>query len=301
MRYLLLADQRDWAFDVGHRGVIRYCGNGHQMDIHYLNRFPFESLPPLDGYDRFFAPYRLWHALEFIPLDRCFGALRSSCWHSDRLADGPDPEDVETVNRFRGFQVVTQRNYNELHERCPRVRYLPNPIDLRIFDQITEQREIVACWSGNARRRSHDGISVKGIEEVILPACRATGTRVLTTEFEGRRPHAEMPAWYRQASVLLMASLFEGCSRTLLESMASGLAVITTETGTAGEMHRNMLEHFGSSGIILIPRSAEAMADAIYSLTPDRIREMGRLNRLEIEARWSWDVWAPRWREFLES
>jgi glycosyltransferase involved in cell wall biosynthesis len=41
---------------------------------------------------------------------------------------------------------------------------------------------------------------------------------------------------YRKSDLLLMASLSEGASRTLLEAMAFGLPVISTEVGTAPEL-----------------------------------------------------------------
>jgi glycosyltransferase involved in cell wall biosynthesis len=53
--------------------------------------------------------------------------------------------------------------------------------------------------------------------------------------------------------------------------------------------------------MLLVERTPEAFADALRSLTPARAAEMGRLNREEIAARWSWDAWRDRYAEFFRS
>jgi glycosyltransferase involved in cell wall biosynthesis len=110
-----------------------------------------------------------------------------------------------------------------------------------------------------------------------------------------------MPGFYRRSSVALCASLYEGASNSVMEAMAAGLAVIATDVGNHGEMVESQRKHLGDTGILLVERNPEAFAEALRSLTPARMREMGRLNREEIAARWSWDAWRDRYVEFFRS
>jgi len=84
-----------------------------------------------------------------------------------------------------------------------------------------------------------------------------------------------------------------------MEAMASGLALIATNVGNHEEMRDSQLQNFGDTGILLVPRSVEAIQAAIESLSPERAAEMGRINREEIRLRWSWDAWCDRYTDFF--
>jgi glycosyltransferase involved in cell wall biosynthesis len=190
---------------------------------------------------------------------------------------------------------------------CTNVIYLTNPVDMQLFDAPTEVRDgIVAEWNGNSqhRVRNEPELDIKGWRTIVAPALAQTGTAAVVADYNaGRLQHEDMPGFYRQANVALCASLFEGASNSVMEAMASGLAVVTTDSGNAIEMHESELAHLGASGIIVVERSVQAFVDALEwlrALGPDRVLQMGRLNRNEIQARWSWEVWADGYGEFLD-
>ena len=79
-----------------------------------------------------------------------------------------------------------------------------------------------------------------------------------------------LPSYYR-----------EGMPKSLLEAAASGRTIITTDTRGC----RDVVDH-GVNGLLVPPRNAKALADAIMSLIceRDRLVEMGRRGREKAEA-----------------
>ncbi|MFC1756357.1 glycosyltransferase family 4 protein, partial [Patescibacteria group bacterium] len=65
-------------------------------------------------------------------------------------------------------------------------------------------------------------------------------------EFLGRIPRDETAAYYQQASLFVLPSLNEGMSNAMLEALASGLPIISTDTGGAKELVKD-----GENGLIV--------------------------------------------------
>jgi glycosyltransferase involved in cell wall biosynthesis len=69
-------------------------------------------------------------------------------------------------------------------------------------------------------------------------------------------PHEQLPALYRQASMLLLPSLYEGFGFTPLESMAAGTPVICSRSGSLPEV-------VGDAALTVPAGDAAALAAAI--------------------------------------
>lgn len=80
----------------------------------------------------------------------------------------------------------------------------------------------------------------------------------------GKPDKATLVQLYNAADVLVSPSLFEGFGMTLLEAMACGIPVITSNVSS-------MPEVVGDSGLLVDPNSPSAIADAILRLYKDRI------------------------------
>ena len=97
----------------------------------------------------------------------------------------------------------------------------------------------------------------------------------------GSRSPEEVATALREADILLHTSSSEGIANAVLEGMASGLAVITTEAGGMREAVRD-----GVEGFVVGVRNAEATADALLRLSTDpglRSR-MGTAGRARIQS-----------------
>lgn len=300
-RVLNVIDVRGWAFDQNLSDMASYLADQFDFGTWCVTEFLTQgAAPDFDEYDVLFTPYHRWPIEHLIPWGRTVGSLRCQ-WVFPENPQPPGEKEFACMNRFRAFHVVTRRNYDELKPNCPGAVYLTNPVDTRRFSPAPEHPRLIASWNGNARHASGKE-DVKGFHSIIQPACHRAGVPLVYAEYHTKRlAPAQMPGFYQQANVALCASTYEGASNSVMEAMASGLAVIATDVGNHREMRDAQLEHYGETGIILTPRGIDSFAEALKVLRedPTRVRRMGKINRKEIEDRWSWSVWKDPYASFL--
>lgn len=302
-RVLLVSDVPGWAFDQNMRDLAAYLEDRFTFGFFYTENWFKGERPTWTDYDVIYEAYHRNPAMG-IPLDRAVGALRSEWWNPERPA-APGPVEIARVNEYQAFQVAVQRNLEEFAPHCPNIVYLTNPVNVRRFQQTPERSEIIASWNGNARHKSPDGRFIKHFYDITLPACLKAGVPLVAAEYgtkEGpmrRRTSAEMSDFYQQANVAICASEYEAASNSVMEAMASGLALLATDVGNHREMRDAQIAAYGDTGILLVERDVHEFSRALRELTPARARRMGEINRAEIEARWSWSVWADRYEAFL--
>jgi glycosyltransferase involved in cell wall biosynthesis len=82
---------------------------------------------------------------------------------------------------------------------------------------------------------------------------------IIVTGYAQRR---HMPAIYRMADVFAFLSLYEGFGFPPLEAMACGTPVVSSGRGA-------LAETTGKSALVVDPKNAEAVANAIYALISD--------------------------------
>lgn len=80
--------------------------------------------------------------------------------------------------------------------------------------------------------------------------------------FLGHVPDEDVPALYSLADLLVMPSLFEGFGLPPLEAMACGTPVVASNASSLPEV-------VGDAGLLVPPREARALADAIESVLSD--------------------------------
>lgn len=119
--------------------------------------------------------------------------------------------------------------------------------------------------------------------------------------FLGEQPRHRMPSIIRGLSLLVAAARYEGYGMTPLEAMASGVAVIATDTG----VYRSIIEP-GKTGYVVGVEDVAALSDAIARITrdADHLHAMGCAARetaasslsLDGEASGYSDIYERLWR-----
>jgi len=302
-KVLAISDVPDWAFHVNMSDMAEALKDEFQVDHWFVADWQQTGIAPdFQDYDTVFSVYHRWNINHILPWDRTVGSLRA-LWFFPEKPEPPGEREFALVNQYRAFHVVTKQNYEELRERCPHVCYLTNPVDMNRFPDVTPvEGELIASWNGNAKHRSGNQGDIKGFWHIVAPAAAITNCRLEYAEYNTKRlSPQEMPGFYQKSNVALCASLYEGASSSVMEAMASGLALITTDAGNAREMQQSQLERFNDTGIMIVERSIPAFVEALESLkeNPGRIREMGLMNREEIAHKWSWSKWKSGYAEFL--
>ncbi len=102
----------------------------------------------------------------------------------------------------------------------------------------------------------------------------------------GKRPHGELPGFYRRADVLVVPSLSEGFGKPAAEAMASGLPVVAARAGGIPEVVAD-----GETGLLVPPNDPAALAEAVARVAADpalRAR-LGAAGRTRAEEHFSYD------------
>lgn len=135
-----------------------------------------------------------------------------------------------------------------------------------------------------------DGNGRVGLENLV----RTKALETVVT-FIGRVPREATREYYQESSIFVLPSLNEGMSNALLEALASGLPVVTTDTGGTKELVRE-----GENGIIIPFRSAEKIAEAIefFLLHPEQQAVFGQESRRRAVAQ-GWNRVAGQFRDML--
>lgn len=135
-----------------------------------------------------------------------------------------------------------------------------------------------------------EGVDQEFVNRQELPA----GVKSRVTPL-GKTDRLELPGIYSMSDIFLLPSLIsEGCPYALLEAMASGLPIISTDVG--GNRERPL------GAALLVPPDRARLAAAIQRLASDReTREkLGRLSREVAEANYSVEAATREMKTILE-
>ena len=95
---------------------------------------------------------------------------------------------------------------------------------------------------------------------------------------------ADVGSIYRASDVVTLASANEGTPVSLIEALAAGCAVVTTDVGGASDVVDE-----GRAGVLVPFGDRRAFADALAELaaSPERRRELGEAGRRHVQMRYS--------------
>ncbi len=142
-------------------------------------------------------------------------------------------------------------------------------ITLIVAGSLASDKEVKACFTPSARDKVH-----------VIPFVE----------------RAEMPSIYMAHDVFVFPSLVEGMPLTLLEAMATGMPVVTTNTSGMADIVED-----GVNGRLVPPADARSLATAVEQLlgSSDIRRQLGQAGQETVRS-YTWDQAARKLEKVLE-
>jgi len=200
------------------------------------------------------------------------------------IRNGVDTKEFFPVPRDYSDDVSKPFHVLAIARLTPR-KGLRSLLEAMVFLKVREKRLFLLDIVGDGNERVSLELFVK---ENNLSDC---------VRFVGRVPHAEVVPLYHRAEVYVLPSLNEGMSNNVLESLASGLPIITTDTGGTRELVED-----GVNGCIIRMRDPQHIAEKISFLAshPKKAEAFGKESRRRAESL-SWDEVAKEYRKEYEN
>ena len=177
---------------------------------------------------------------------------------------------------------------------CPRKDRLPgalsDPPTLLYHGRIDLRKglgELVDAFPTVAAAHPEVRMIVSGIGPDVEEVQRRIAAAGLAEQVSmtGWASYDEAPGVYHRGDLFISPTYSEGFSNTILEAMASGLPVVSTETVGVVDCLRD-----GENGLLVPLRDPAALATAIGRLLRDEAlrRRLAEQALAEVEAKWAW-------------
>ena len=116
-------------------------------------------------------------------------------------------------------------------------------------------------------------------------------------EIVGPIVHSDVPCWLDKADIFINTSNFDTAPSSLMEAMANGLCVVSTNVGGIPYLAEN-----GVEAILVEPNDPVSLANAVSEILahPDFASTLSRNARIRAEQS-DWAVILPRWESLLLS
>jgi glycosyltransferase involved in cell wall biosynthesis len=190
-----------------------------------------------------------------------------------------------TVAAFDGILSVSQENrdwcVNELGARPERIRVVPNAVDTHRFHPLdraaarlalglpADRPIVVFAGHWNERKgplrvlEAMRGVPEAGVVFLGEGAERPSGPQVL---FAGSVAHEQVPQWLSAGDVFALPTRAEGSSNAVLEAMACGLPVVSSDIPALREAVDDRC------AILVAPDDVSALSAALATMLGDPAR-----------------------------
>lgn len=251
---------------------VKYYVQDGGMELKYFKeKYLKHLLITTSVYDHLFLDKKEIDKTKTI-LDNCFGYTVCSKKlfeiYNERFIKKPDMEITDGVNLDKFFPIDTNRFE---------------------LDNIIKKEKIFIGWVGNSSWEEQRE-DMKGVNTILKPALadlKSKGYKIeeLFADKQIRMiPHNQMNEYYSKIDILICTSKIEGTPNPILEAMACGIPVISTDVGIVPELFGEKQQEF-----ILEERNIECLKKKILFLLqkPSLFEELSKENINKIK-QWNW-------------
>jgi len=216
-------------------------------------------------------------------------------------------EEYQLCDRILVPSTVAKHSYAEFGYG-DKTKVVPTGVDADFFTpgKAQAQQEIFrACYVGRVELSKGLGYLLQAWKKLSLPKAELVLVGAVNDHMQPLlREHAdrsviatgylsphELRRYYQNSDAFVFASPNEGLAQVLLEAMASGLPVVTTDMSGANDCVTN-----GKEGIIVQARNVDQLAEAILWCYEHRqeARAMGAAARAKIESQFTLEHYNQR-------
>lgn len=182
-------------------------------------------------------------------------------------------------------------------------------VDLENFYPINLKRlknkkngSLIMGWVGNSEWSKEKG-DMKGVNTILKPAIKELQNKgyYIVENFADKKirmiPHDKMCEYYSEIDILVCSSEIEGTPNPILEAMACGVPVISTNVGIVPEVFGKLQKKF-----ILEERSIQCLKEKIIEIinNPKLLIELSNENLKSIK-KWDWKYKIKEFDDFFVS
>lgn len=231
-----------------------------------------------------------------------------------------DEENFETTKSFAKYarnyttsSTILKDIYNKLDIDKKPMAVISDGVDTTKFKPVNlerfelkniQNRKIKIGWVGNSEFTDSEGDSdLKGVRKIIKPVLEELIEEGYPIELkfadrkEGYIPHEKMPEYYNSIDLYICASKNEGTPNPVLESMASGVPVVSTNVGIVRDAFGIKQKEF-----ILKERTKKELKDKLIILLNNKqfFKQLSEENLEQINE-WTWEKKCNQFKEFFKA
>ena len=249
---------------------------------------------------------RLFHSAPLIITNHGLISASAPMWLNTVYKHTFSKATFHIADHIICYTAIEKENIEKLGIDPKKISIIHNGVDTTLFtpstsEKISDKKQIL--WVG----RFVTGKGVEYLIEAFLKVLKKIpGTHLVLVGVGPEKPaieerirklhlqssvtlidyldNEELPGVYKNSDVFVLPSLMEGVPRTILEAMACGVPVVTTNLP-------HLMDIIDGAGLVVPPKDLALLSNAILTILEDAslAEKMGQRGRKRIVQEYSWE------------